>query len=157
LPAAFIPSAFVPLDALPVTAHGKLDRAALPAPRFDPVAYEEPLGPLETTIAAVWSQLLGGVQIGRRDDFFGLGGHSLLAARGALELGSQLDRDVPLAAMFTNPTVAALAEELAGTAPDSPIVALPRGGDYADLCAQVAALPDYAVAGLLGDPEVEST
>ncbi|WP_244175563.1 non-ribosomal peptide synthetase [Xenorhabdus vietnamensis] len=76
-----LPSAFVILDAFPLTSNGKLNRQALPAP--DPSAivvrsYEEPIGETETALAQIWQNLLGLEQIGRHDHFFELGGHSLL-------------------------------------------------------------------------------
>jgi acyl-coenzyme A synthetase/AMP-(fatty) acid ligase/aryl carrier-like protein len=82
LPEPMIPAAFVVLDALPLTPHGKLDRRALPAPDAEALArrrYEAPQGAAETALAAVWAELLGAGEIGRHDHFFELGGHSLLA------------------------------------------------------------------------------
>ncbi|HEY2737732.1 MAG TPA: amino acid adenylation domain-containing protein, partial [Thermoanaerobaculia bacterium] len=82
LPSYMLPAAFVILAALPVTANGKLDRAALPAPDLAQAAeYEAPSGPEEEMLAALWVELLGAQRVGARDNFFTLGGHSLLGTR----------------------------------------------------------------------------
>ncbi|WP_338927323.1 non-ribosomal peptide synthase/polyketide synthase (plasmid) [Mycetohabitans endofungorum] len=111
LPEYMVPSAFVRLDAWPLTPNGKLDRRALPAPDDDALAhqaYEAPQGELETTLAAIWAEILGVKQVGRHDSFFALGGHSLLAVRLMNRVGA-LGADVPLAALFASPTLAAFA------------------------------------------------
>ncbi|MDC0691037.1 phosphopantetheine-binding protein, partial [Mitsuaria sp. RG] len=82
LPDYMLPSAYVQLDALPLTANGKLDRRALPQPGSDALvsrAFEAPQGEIETALAAIWAEVLKVEQIGRHDHFFELGGHSLLA------------------------------------------------------------------------------
>ncbi|WP_394824378.1 non-ribosomal peptide synthase/polyketide synthase [Pendulispora albinea] len=82
LPDYMVPAAYVYLETLPLTAHGKLDRLALPAPDDDAYTargYEAPRGEVETILAGLWSELLQRERVGRRDNFFELGGHSLLA------------------------------------------------------------------------------
>ncbi|CBW75453.1 Non-ribosomal peptide synthetase modules (EC 6.3.2.-) [Mycetohabitans rhizoxinica HKI 454] len=114
LPEYMVPSAFVRLDAWPLTPNGKLDRRALPAPDDEArahQAYEAPQGELETTLAAIWAELLGVKRVGRHDSFFALGGHSLLAVR-LMNRISGLGADVPLAALFATPTLAAFAAAL---------------------------------------------
>ncbi|WP_284331106.1 amino acid adenylation domain-containing protein, partial [Dyella flagellata] len=114
LPDYMVPAALVALDALPLTAHGKLDRKALPAPArsdFADRSDEPPRGELETILAALWQELLGVEQIGRNDRFFELGGDSLLAIRLMERLrGMGLATDTH--ALFTAPTLAALAATL---------------------------------------------
>ena len=113
LPDYMIPSAFVPLEALPLTASGKIDRLALPDP--DTLAadreasYVAPRDEVETEIARIWSELLGVERVGIHDDFFDLGGQSLLAAQVIMRV-RRLYGDVPLQAMFIAPTPAALAD-----------------------------------------------
>ncbi len=110
LPAPLIPSFFVPLDALPRTSNGKLDRKALPAPEMDRTgAAEPPSGPVEEAIAALFAEALGVNQVGATADFFTLGGHSLLAARMLSRVSSDFKIDLPLATLFRAPTVRALA------------------------------------------------
>jgi amino acid adenylation domain-containing protein len=84
LPGYMLPSAFIALDCLPLTASGKLDRSSLPAPdihSYTRRAYEAPLGAVEGTLAHIWQELLGIERVGREGHFFELGGHSLLSVR----------------------------------------------------------------------------
>ncbi|WP_033442423.1 non-ribosomal peptide synthetase [Saccharothrix sp. NRRL B-16314] len=109
LPDYLVPSAFVELDAFPLTPNGKLDRAALPAPVVGtaPEGHVEPRTPAERRVADVWSDVLGVPRVGALDDFFALGGDSILAVRALSRLGG-----LPVRAMFDHRTVAALAEAL---------------------------------------------
>ncbi len=107
-----VPSAFVRLAALPLTPNGKLDHKALPAPDQSAVvsrAYQAPDGPIESVVADIWLRLLGLQKIGRNDHFFELGGHSLLAIKLIHEVKAHLGVTLPLAAVFSSPTIAALA------------------------------------------------
>ncbi|WP_148040629.1 non-ribosomal peptide synthetase, partial [Burkholderia pseudomallei] len=84
LPSYMVPSAYVRLDAWPLTPNGKLDRRALPAPADDAYAraeYEAPQGAKEEALAAIWRELLHVERVSRHDNFFELGGHSLLAVQ----------------------------------------------------------------------------
>ncbi|MFJ8565687.1 amino acid adenylation domain-containing protein [Streptomyces sp. NPDC093514] len=115
LPAYMLPSAIVPLDALPVTPNGKLDRRALPAPPEEGVRRAEfaaPATPTEELAASVWSEVLGTERIGRHDDFFALGGHSLRATRAVSRLGARLGTGVPLRLLFEHPTLERFAAAL---------------------------------------------
>ena len=105
-----VPAAFVVLDALPVTANGKLDRRALPAPVWGAGAgFAAPRTPVEEALAAIWSQLLGVARVGREDSFFALGGHSLLATQMVSRVREALGVELPLRALFERPKLADLA------------------------------------------------
>jgi amino acid adenylation domain-containing protein len=135
LPEYMVPSAFVQVDALPLTPNGKLDRKALPAPDYasDADAYVAPRTPVEEMLAAVWAEVLRVERVGIHDSFFALGGHSLLATRVVSRVREVLGIELPLRALFEEPTVAALAERVtsirgAARAPLVPIVRVERGG-----------------------------
>ena len=115
LPEHMVPSAVVFVDALPMTANGKLDRKALPAPQAEASAihgYEAPAGPLETAIATLWSELLGVDRVGRHDNFFELGGNSLMVVS-MLERLRQAAMPAEVRTLFANPTPALLAAAMA--------------------------------------------
>jgi amino acid adenylation domain-containing protein len=116
LPDYMIPSAFVCLDALPLTANGKVDRMALPKPD-DPSSrarsnYVAPRAELERNLVKIWQHLLRVESVGVEDNFFDLGGHSLLLVRLAQEIQDSLGLEVVLMEMFEHPTVASLARHL---------------------------------------------
>ncbi|HEV2644144.1 MAG TPA: amino acid adenylation domain-containing protein, partial [Candidatus Elarobacter sp.] len=114
LPEYMIPAAYVQLEVLPLTAHGKLDRRALPAPddsAYASRAYEAPVGEIELSLAAVWREMLAVERVGRNDNFFELGGHSLLVVA-ALERLRQVGLHVEAAAFFGSATLSALASEV---------------------------------------------
>jgi amino acid adenylation domain-containing protein len=112
LPTYMIPSAFVPLDVMPRTGNGKIDRAALPDPGPErpglSAPYVAPVSPIEAALCALWGSLLGIESVGTTDHFFDLGGDSLLAAQ-VIARFRQV-RDVPLTVrhLLEHPTVAAL-------------------------------------------------
>ncbi len=106
LPDYMVPSAYVRLDAMPVTANGKLDRAALPAPTadaFDLRDYLAPQGDLEIALANIWAEVLGIERVGRQDHFFALGGHSLLVMRVLAKVRHALGLEVVPSALFAAP------------------------------------------------------
>ncbi|HSF38618.1 MAG TPA: non-ribosomal peptide synthase/polyketide synthase, partial [Thermoanaerobaculia bacterium] len=121
LPAYMVPAAFVNLESLPLTANGKVDRKALPAParpHTEEGSYIAPRNLLEQTIAEVWQEVLGLDRVGRDNNFFDAGGHSLLMIQVHARLRERLDRDLTVVELFQYPTVQALAEHLGeGTAP----------------------------------------
>ncbi len=133
LPAYMVPSAFVALEALPLTPSGKLDRRALPAPSYaQAVGARAPGTPLESQLHRIWTEVLGHDGFGIHDDFFLLGGHSLAAARLASRVGLQLGRDLPITWIFEAPTIAALAGRLTAAPPaGAPVPALRRQGPIA--------------------------
>ena len=138
LPEPMIPALLVVATRLPLTPSGKIDRRALlaaPLPRLPATAaLDLTLGPIEAWIAALFRALLSVDSIGKESDFFALGGHSLLAARLLARLRAERGIDLPLAAVFDAPTVAALARsvEAALAAPPRdplpPILPAPRDG-----------------------------
>lgn len=112
LPAYLVPSALVPLDALPLTRNGKLDVRALPDPEITAEVLEEPQTLTEVAVANLWRQVLGAESIGRDSDFFDLGGHSLKAARILTRIESELGVRLPMRSLFDHPTVAGIATEV---------------------------------------------
>ncbi|QXE10353.1 amino acid adenylation domain-containing protein [Pseudomonas sp. AN-B15] len=133
LPEYMVPAAFVRLDALPLTANGKVDRKALPKPQQTALfsrAYVEPQDALETALAQIWAEVLQVERVGRHDHFFELGGHSLLAMRMVAQVRQQLGLELVMADLFANPELAAVAECLcvAQVSSQPPIVEVPRDG-----------------------------
>ena len=114
LPNYMLPSAFVVLDALPLTQNGKVDRLALPFLsqfRQEPeVTFVAPRDELEQKLTQIWSEVLGIQPIGVRDNFFDLGGHSLLAVRLFAQIEKEFGTKIPLATLFQSGTVEALAK-----------------------------------------------
>ncbi|AEK62013.1 non-ribosomal peptide synthetase [Collimonas fungivorans] len=120
LPDYMLPAAYVQLDSMPLTANGKLDRQALPAPEGDAFkrqAYEAPDGEIELVLAQIWSELLGVERVGRHDSFFELGGHSLLAVQ-LLERLRCRRWTIDIRALFAQPSLAAMAAAV--TRPQTP-------------------------------------
>lgn len=113
LPDYMIPSAFVYMDALPLTSHGKIDRRALPAPDAERPALDEafiaPRTPAEKTLASIWIKLLGLDRVGINDNYFELGGDSLLATQLVSHVRSTFAVEFPLVELFRHPTLAELA------------------------------------------------
>ncbi|GAB7030432.1 non-ribosomal peptide synthetase [Streptomyces sp. NPDC021749] len=118
LPDFMVPSDWVLLDALPLTANGKLDVAALPAPPDGAGASDgaaaEPDGPFEKLIAEVWSEVLGRQRISADDDFFALGGHSLMALRVVGRLKRNLGVVISVKEVYRHPRLRDLARHVQG-------------------------------------------
>src|SRR5262249_53184413 len=118
LPDYMLPASFTVLDRLPLTANGKVDRAALPRPQpggegpAAEAAWVPPRGELEEAIASLWREALHTEKVGVHDNFFTLGGHSVSMVRVANRLRETLGREVPLLVLFEHPTIAALARYL---------------------------------------------
>ncbi|MFJ2767108.1 amino acid adenylation domain-containing protein [Streptomyces sp. NPDC087300] len=115
LPAYMVPSAIVVLDRLPLTPHGKLDRAALPDPRpGGDAASRPPRTPPEESLCRMYAEVLGLDAVGIDDSFFELGGHSLLVTRLVSRIRAEFGVEVPVGAVFDTPRVADLVTRLAG-------------------------------------------
>jgi len=116
LPDYMVPSAFVRLDAIPLTPNGKVDRRALPTPDQTRPDLEEtfvaPSTPVEERLAGIWAEVLHREPIGSYDNFFELGGHSLLATQVISRISEAFAVDIPLRSLFETPTVAGLAERV---------------------------------------------
>ncbi|MFY1637338.1 non-ribosomal peptide synthetase [Solwaraspora sp. WMMB335] len=125
LPGYLVPALVVPLAALPRTANGKLDRAALPAPDFTAAAgpvYRAPRDDLERRLVGVWQDLLRLAEPpGIDDNFFTLGGHSLTATTLIARLRAEFGVDVALRELFRGPTVAGLARAVSATQAAGPV------------------------------------
>jgi acyl carrier protein len=114
LPDYMVPSAFVWLEALPLTANGKLDKRALPLPNWGERAIDDvlisPSTPTEIDLAAIWCELLKLNEVSIHDDFFVLGGHSLLATQAVSRIREVFAVEIPLRTFFELPTVAELGQ-----------------------------------------------
>ena len=136
LPDYMIPSSFVLLDALPLTANGKVDRRALPAPNEtrSPQDFVAPNTPAEELLARLWCEVLGIESAGMRDDFFALGGHSLLATRLVSRVRESFGVELPVRSLFEAPTLRGLAAYIEAALRDRsgtqapPITRVPRDG-----------------------------
>ncbi|AGY58064.1 non-ribosomal peptide synthetase [Gloeobacter kilaueensis] len=114
LPEYMVPALFVSLNSLPLNANGKLDRRALPAPEKSdtPTEIVAPRTSVEEVLADIWAEVLDRDVVGVEDNFFDLGGHSLVATQVVSQIQTILRLEVPLYALFENPTVAGLARFL---------------------------------------------
>jgi amino acid adenylation domain-containing protein len=135
LPSYMIPAAFELIDALPLLPSGKINRRALPAPRFERSDNEEsfvaPRTPIERLLAVEWCDVLKLERIGIHDNFFELGGHSLLAAKVVSRVRGSLEVNFGMVDLFQAPTIASLAALL-----------FPRGAEHE---------PEDELAALLGE------
>ncbi len=137
LPDYMVPTAFVTLDELPLTANKKVDRRALPAPERSEEQTEDFIAPrtqMEELVAEIWISVLGIEQVGVYDNFFELGGHSLLATQVTSRIRQTTNIDLPVRALFECLTIAAMAEQLDqmvqgdGGLRIPPILTVARGG-----------------------------
>ncbi len=116
LPEYMVPSTFVIRDSLPLTAQGKLDRKALPAPdsaRPDmKVMFVPPRDALEVQLAQIWEEIFNSRPIGVTDNFFELGGHSLLVVRLMAMIEKQFGQELPISVIFQGATIEHLAKQL---------------------------------------------
>lgn len=160
LPEYMVPASLMPLERFPLTPSGKVDRKALPAPDFSRAALENPyLAPrneIEAKLADICARLLNIQQVGVYDNFFELGGHSLLATQFIAHVQDEFQVELPLRAIFEEPTIAGLAEKIA-TLPRASFSATAvkmeaeqRGEQkLADLISELATLSDEEAKQLL--------
>ncbi len=149
VPDFMIPSAFVVLDALPLTASGKVDRLALPAladaaPGMDG-EYVAPRSAVEEAVAAIWADVLGLERVSVEADFFALGGHSLLATQVVAQVRTDFAIELPLHSLFMYPTVASLSEEIAG------LMGAAEQDETAKLLEELEGLSDEEASQLVGE------
>ncbi|MFD4990308.1 amino acid adenylation domain-containing protein, partial [Streptomyces sp. NPDC058374] len=136
LPEFMVPAAFVVLDALPLTANGKLDRLALPAPEQTAAdragrPRTAPRTATERTLCSIWAEVLGAGEVGADDDFFDLGGDSILALQVVTRLRAARSVSLPWRTLFDHPVLAGLAavvdaEAAGGSASAAAPAAIPR-------------------------------
>jgi aryl carrier-like protein len=109
-----IPTAIIVVEALALTASGKLDRSALPAPQWEvqELADAAPCTPVERSLAAIWREVLHVDRVGRHDNFFDIGGHSLLASRVLHRLRSETGLNITLRELYASASLAELAATL---------------------------------------------
>lgn len=127
LPAHMVPQQLTGLPELPLSANGKVDRAALQQQALKPAAdpppaHQAPRTPLETQLAQIWQGVLGAAAIGVHDDFFALGGQSFAAIQVMTRIAQQLGRRLPLGELLRGRTIANLAHSVEQAARWSPVV-----------------------------------
>jgi len=123
LPEHMVPADFIEISEVPLTPSGKVDRRALPEPRPAPAAHaaDTAVPPTETEaiLLHLWTGLLGRNGFGVEDDFFQVGGHSLLAIRLLSRIAETFAVELPLTAVFREPTVRRLADRVDAAAADA--------------------------------------
>ncbi len=143
LPDYMVPSAFVGLEAFPLTPSGKVDRRSLPAPGLSDIraenVYAEPRTPAEEQLVEIWGEVLGLERVGIHDDFFELGGHSLLAVRVVTRLNRHFGVELPLRVLFEDPTIEGLALAVTQMQAEAEI-------DIEQMLAQVEQMQDHSVS-----------
>ncbi|NUS45681.1 MAG: AMP-binding protein, partial [Mycobacteriaceae bacterium] len=146
LPAALVPAQLVDMDRLPLTARGKLDRTALPAPGAPRRPFRAPETEIERLVAAHFAAATGAGRVGRDDDFFELGGNSLLGVSVSADLAAATGLPVTVRWLYTAPTPRELAARLEGAESDGDdalgvVLALRRGGSRPPLFCVHSAVP----------------
>ncbi|MFZ2175480.1 MAG: amino acid adenylation domain-containing protein, partial [Rhodococcus sp. (in: high G+C Gram-positive bacteria)] len=117
-----VPSTLVVLERLPLNVNGKVDRAALPVPEFEPRTFRAPVGSVEEAVAAVFATVLEIGRVGVDDDFFELGGNSLSATRVVARVNSLLGSSIGVRDMFEAPTVGSLSLRIADAKTETPVI-----------------------------------
>src|SRR5258708_4294288 len=108
-----VPAAFVRMQRMPLTVHGKIDREGLPVPEWNQTSeceYEAPRTPVEEALVRIFAEVLNQKRIGIHDNFFHRGGNSLLVVRVVNQIREEFDVEVAMGTFFSGPTVARLAQ-----------------------------------------------
>ncbi|GAA5041381.1 hypothetical protein GCM10023318_00280 [Nocardia callitridis] len=160
LPAAMVPSVLVEIDRLPVSAHGKLDRSALPSPTVAPRRYRAPETATQRLVAERIASATEQPRVGLDDDFFELGGNSLSGVAVSAELAAASHAPVTVRWLYSTPTVGELAAKIDGYSPDDDgpdddalgvLLTLRRNGTREPLFCVHSAVPlAWCYAGLAG-------
>jgi acyl carrier protein len=132
LPEYMIPSYFVSIDEIPLTANGKIDRKALPEPDYDAIAEEDHVAPrdeIERELALIWQELLNLPKVGITDDFFESGGDSLKAATLVSRIHERLGVRIRLTEVFKSSTIEALAGALRSFTDHEHYIPIPEAGE----------------------------
>jgi amino acid adenylation domain-containing protein len=159
LPEHMVPSAFVMLEKLPLTANGKLDRRVLLAPELGAYVsrqYEAPQGEVEEILAWIWQGLLRVDRVGRQDNFFELGGHSILAMQVIVRLRASFSIDMPISVLFDCQTLKQLSARVDDLRQAVFLDKLTVGGNTVkELLERVASMPDSKVQELVRELRTE--
>jgi amino acid adenylation domain-containing protein len=154
LPDYMVPSTFLTLDALPLTATGKVDRRALPAPDRARPKLEEgfvaPRTPDEAMLAGIWAEILDLKPVGVHDNFFDLGGNSLLATQVISRVRNVFQVELPLRTLFETPTVADVAKAIAQSRAEQA-----EPGELSRLLTELNALSEEEARRLLADESLQ--
>ncbi len=126
LPEYMVPSAFVTMEAFPLTPNGKIDAKAFPKPGTIVARAGAPADELEKSLAGIWEEVLGISHIGMQDNFFDMGGHSLTAVRLLAKVDERLKVRLAVNTIFLYPTIGGMADTIRGDLQTSPL--LLRGG-----------------------------
>ncbi|CAM5713038.1 non-ribosomal peptide synthetase [Mycolicibacterium aubagnense] len=150
LPEYMVPAGYVVLDEIPITAHGKIDRRALPDPDIQSrTAFRELTTDTERTVAGLFADLLGVDQVGADDSFFELGGHSLLATKLVAAIRARCNADIGVREVFELGTVAEIAARVDTGAPRHrpPLLALEHTGPRQLSASQLRQWFQYRIDG----------
>lgn len=150
LPEYMVPAGYVVLDEIPITAHGKIDRRALPDPDIQSrTAFRELTTDTERTVAGLFADLLGVDQVGADDSFFELGGHSLLATKLVAAIRARCNADIGVREVFELGTVAEIAARVDAGAPRHrpPLLALEHTGPRQLSASQLRQWFQYRIDG----------
>ncbi|QKX03653.1 amino acid adenylation domain-containing protein [Aquimarina sp. TRL1] len=118
LPEYMVPSVWVSLEKMPLTANGKIDKKSLPDPEnkeVDEATYIAPVSSLEKQLAGIWQELLKLDKVGVQDNFFEIGGHSLLATRLVSMIRKAIDTEIAIKDIFAHPTIVLQCQFIEGT------------------------------------------